>query len=378
MKPFIIGVGKAGCKIADLFLDEHQGILLDTDKLTLNYFKTRNRLLIGEKSVDGNGTGRNPQLGREIFDGERYRIVEFIDDVKKDFDCFFIFSSLGGGTGGGVSVLIEELKKSYTEPVYHVGILPSEEDPEKLIINFASCFKDIAREADSVLPVDNDLLKGRMGLLISLNKINTKIYNYFQNIFEVGEYTSALGSNVLGVQDVINTLEGVASVGLGVHEINLQPFSKREIDKPELIVALTAEAVTNTLFTFDAKDSKKALVIVSGPKRYMNFLGSIPARLWLEKNLNCMEVRGGDIPSPKKENFEVCIILSGIRKSERIRYLYQLGKILKNRGEYSTKMAEIYEKIKKVKKRLSTLEMDLNDISNNLKKIGEANENKKI
>lgn len=368
MRPFIIGVGKAGCKVADLFLNYHQGMLLDSDATTLSFFTRANKLLIGKKLVDGNGTGKNLELGREIFDGERYSIVEKIDEIKKDFDCIFVFSSFGGGTGGAVDVLIEELKNSYLEQVYHVGILPSEEDPEKLIMNFSDCFKDIVRQADAVLPIDNDLLKERMSLRVSLNKINKKVFHYFSNLFEVGEYVSTLGTNVLGVQDVINTLEGVSSLGLGVYEIIR---GKSYVDKPELVVALAGEATSRTLFPFEIKESQKALVIVSGPKRYLDFLGSIPARLWLEKTIKSSEVRGGDIPSPKKEDLEVTLVFGGIRKSDRLRYLYQLGKMLKSKEKYSEKIALIYEKMKSAKEKLVQLDKDFEEIYKNLKSIGE-------
>ncbi len=371
MKPFIIGVGKAGCKIADLLLPYHQGLLLDSDVTTLSFFRHPNKMLVGKKLVDGNGTGKNLELGKDIFDGERYAIVEKIDEIKKDFDCIFVFSSFGGGTGGAVDVLIEELKNSYIEQVYHVGILPSEEDPEKLIMNFSECFPRIAKQADAVLPIDNDLLKERMSLMVSLNKINKKIFHYFSNLFEVGEYSSSLGTNVLGVQDVINTLEGVSSLGLGIYEIGK---GKSYVDKPELVVALTDEATSKTLFPFDIKESQKALVIVSGPRRYLDFLGSIPARLWLEKTIESSEVRGGDIPSPKKENLEVTLAFGGIRKSKKIRYLYQLGKMLKNRGEYSEKIAIIHGKMKLARERLKKLEKDFETIYENLKSIGSEEE----
>jgi len=368
LRPFIIGVGKAGCKIADLFLSDYRGVLLDSDETSLSFFRHSNKMLIGKKLIDGNGTGKNIELGREIFDGERYSIVEKIDEIKSDFDCMFVFSSWGGGTGGAVDVLIEELKKSYTEQVYHVGILPSEEDPEKQIMNFSEGFKDIARQADAVLPVDNDILKERMSLRVSLNKINKRIFHYFSNLFEVGEYSFSLGTNVLGIQDVINTLEGVSSLGLGVYKIGNE---KSYVDKPELVVALADEATSKTLSPFDIKESQKALAIVSGPRKYLDFLGSIPTRLWLEKTIESSEVRGGDIPSPKKRNLEVTLVFGGIKKSDRVRYLYQLGKMLKNRGEYSEKIAIVHEKMKSAKEKLIQLEKDFEMIYDSLKSIGD-------
>ena len=79
------------------------------------------------------------------------------------------------------------------------------------------------------------------------------------NLFKIGDYRSReeLGKNVLGTTDVINTLSGVSTIGIGSYGLDDAEFSlskKREnIDRPELIVSLTKKAIENTLLHFDIK-----------------------------------------------------------------------------------------------------------------------------
>jgi len=357
MKPLIIGVGRAGCRIASLFLRKgvsrlnYEGVLLDTDKAHLKYYEHRHRLLIGEAIVDGNGTGRDLKLGRRIMAEEALRIIEHIDSVKDTMDCLLVISSLGGGTGGAVDVLIQEMKKNYMEPVYHVGILPSEEDVSRAFTNFSRSFKPVVAESDAVITVDNDTLKDGLRLRGQFNHINETVFWHLNNIFEVGEYIAPeeLGSNVLTASDVINTLNGISTIGVGKRKIEAED---EKIDKPEMVVALTEKAVKNTLAPVDFRSSKRALVVVSGPRKYLDFLGSIPSRLWVEKNIAGVEVRGGDLPG-NKDSLEVTVLLSGIRKSERLKYLYKLGETLESKQFEGS--GRVYEKMKVLLKKVEEL-----------------------
>ncbi|WP_457554670.1 hypothetical protein [Candidatus Pyrohabitans sp.] len=381
MRPFIVGVGRAGCKIASVFLREangrvpYQGVLLDTDSLTLAALPHRHRLLLGERFLDGNGAGYDLEMGRQVLDEGKYEVVELIDRVKEPFDCLLVVSSFGGGTGGGVDVLIEELKRSYMEPVYYLGVLPSEQDVERALVNFSESFKPIVAKSDAVFPVDNEALSEGLRVQGQLNAINEKVFRYFNNIFEVGEYRvrEELGSNVLGATDVINTLSGVSSIGLAGREVRSSGLfggGEETIDKPELVVHLTKKASEATLVAFDLAAAKRALVAVSGPRRYLDFLGSIPARLWIEKQLSG-EVRGGDLPASEKRSLEVTVLYSGIRRSERIRYLYQLGRMLAKRGEVSERFSRVFEKFKLLRRRIADFEALSDEIYEEMREIAQ-------
>jgi cell division GTPase FtsZ len=377
LRPFIVGVGRAGCRIANLFLLKgYKGILLDTERSDLVYFPYKYKSLLGEKFVDGNGTGKDLKMGRQIMDAEKYNVVDRMDQVKDDMDSIFVFSAMGGGTGGAVDILIEEFRKSYTEPVYYAGTIPSKQDYDNVLINFSENFKRLGASCHAMFPIDIDLLRGDRRLRGMYNVVNKRIFSYFFNLFQVGEYRSReeLGKNVLGTTDVVNTLSGVSTIGVGAYglddtEFRLSKARDENVDKPELVVSLTRKAVENTLLPLDIKDSKRAMAVVYGPKRYLDFLGSIPARLWVENNIGGVEVRGGDIPSAGKKNFEVMVLLSGIKKSERLRYMYQLGKMQKDRGMYSEKISRIFDRLDALNSKIADAGVDSRSIYDDLKSI---------
>ncbi|MEE8167424.1 MAG: hypothetical protein V3T58_00960 [Candidatus Hydrothermarchaeales archaeon] len=387
MKPFIIGVGRAGCRIADLFLtskEPYTGILMDSEDSDVKYFDYRYKLLLGDNVMDGNGTGGELEIGREIMEAEKYRIVDRMDSIKDEMDCILVISAMGGGTGGAVDVLAEELKRSFTEPVYCMGVLPSEEDPERAAINFSECFRNIVAKFDAVFPIDNDRLRGGRRLRPWYNHINKQLFWYFRKLFDIGEYKSKeeLGENVVTATDVTNTLNGICSIGIGSYVLREERsglFSKHleTVSKPELVVSLTEKAAADMLFPFEVGEAQKALVVVSGP-RSIDFMGSIPARLWVEKNIGGVEVRGGDIPSPDKKDLEVMVALSGVKRSERIRYFYQLGKMLKSRGTYSEKLSRIFDRLKALDGKLYSVEEDFRLIYDDVKGlVNEPMEEKK-
>lgn len=377
MRPFIVGVGRAGCRIANLFLLKgYTGILLDTERSDLVYFPHKFKTMLGEKFVDGNGTGKDLEMGRTIMDLEKYNVVDRIDAIRDGMDCIFVFSAMGGGTGGAVDILMEEFRKSYTEPVYYSGTLPSTEDPNSVLINFSENFKRLGASCHAMFPIDIDIHREDRRLRGMYNPINKKIFTYFFNLFNVGEYRTRedLGKNVLNTTDILNTLDGVSTIGTRAHgidesELRLFDSGDSDIDKPELVVSLTKRAVRNTLMPLDLKDTKKAMVVVYGPKKHLDFLGSIPSRLWVEENIGGVEVRGGDIPSAEKKSLEVMILLSGIKKSERLRYMYQLGKMQKNRGAYSEKISRVFDRMKALNSKIVSAEEDSKAVYDDLKGI---------
>lgn len=381
MKPFIIGIGRAGCKIASIFFEKsnakmpYNGVLLDTDRNVLSSFSHNYKILLGEGVVDGNGTNNDLELGREIIDSERIRIVEMMDSLRAAKDCFFVISALGGGTGGAVDVLIDELKKSYMEKVYYLGILPSQEDPKKLTINFSNSFKKILSSSHAIFPIDNDLMKAKLRLVGQLNMINLKIFEHFNHLFEIGEVMDReeLGGSFLSTSVIINTLEGISSLGFSSIPVGSRRdfglFNKGGNDstKPELVLKLTQECLDNFLLPFDLEGSKKGLIQVAGPMRYMDFAGSVPARLFLEEHIENIEFRGGDRPSLRKNELEVLLLISGIRKSDRLKYLFQTGKILQRGANNDNYDRILSERLKVLKKKLNETGKVVDLISRDLK-----------
>ncbi|MDP6612587.1 MAG: hypothetical protein QF673_01045 [Candidatus Hydrothermarchaeota archaeon] len=378
MKPLILGLGRAGCRIASLFFakENFTGVLLDTDRSELHHHRHKYRILLGEALLDGNGLGKNLGLGREVIEGETHRIVERLDSIGKGVDCYLVISGLGGGTGGAVGVLLKELKRSYTEPVYYAGVLPSREDHPAAMSNFGESFKEAWMNCDALFPIDNDSLKGKQRLRGAYAGINERIYECFSTLFEIGEYGYRRGNDgsVLSTRDVINTLSGLSALGLAASDprtLTMIESGETGIDKPEVVVSLTKEAVDSLLLSGGIEGSQKALVVVVGPKKYLDFLGSIPARLWVEKNISGIEVRGGDLLLHRRPSLEVMVLVSGMKKSMRIQQLYQIGKTQLDKDAFAGRLASTFERLDSLKKKVREVEEEFRDFYDALKGLKE-------
>jgi cell division GTPase FtsZ len=369
LKVFLIGIGRAGCRIANLFFSSQKenvsGVLVDTDEANLSFLKYKYRILAGRGILSGEGAQTDINLGREVFHADRYSIIEKITQLKEELDCFFVISALGGGTGGACGILLDELKKNFIEPVYYIGLLPSQEDIPAVTINATRGLKEAVKHCDAFFPVDMDLMKGTQRLIGNYGSINNHIFRYFQPLFQIGEFKGRgdIGENAVDFSDVVQSLKGLSVVGLKGQTFHEEP----NIDKPEAVISLTKSATQTTTLPLKLGDVQKALVVVLGDRKYLDFLGSIPARLWVEKSIGGKEVRGGDMPLGKKGEVEVMVLLSNIKKSEEIVKLYQKSEILKSTEVSLDNISAVVERINEIKTKLSHMEKELDETYKELK-----------
>ncbi|RMF90234.1 MAG: hypothetical protein D6733_04410 [Methanobacteriota archaeon] len=369
LKVFLIGVGRAGCRIAHLFLTSQKenisGVLIDTDEADLAFLKYRYRILASEGMLSGEGAGKDLKLGVEALVADQYGIIEKITRIKEEVDCFFVVSALGGGTGGAAWVVLEELKKNFIEPVYYIGLLPSSEDLPVVTVNAARSLRETVKHCDAFFPIHMDSFKDTLRLKGSYSSVNNRIFTYFQPLFQIGEFRGRrdIGENAVDFSDLVKTLKGLSVIGLGGQNLEVEPSS----DRPETVIMLTKKAMESTTLPVNLGDVQKALVVVLGDRRYLDFIGSIPARLWAEKKIGGREVRGGDMPLSKKGEVKVLTVLSEIRKSEEIVRLYQKSEILKGGELDLERLSEAAERIKEIGSGLAGLQRELGETYRELK-----------
>jgi len=370
LRVFLIGLGGAGCRIAHEFFKSGKnnisGVLIDTDLADLGFLKHKYRISAAEGVLGGESAMKDLEIGVEALQADRYHIIEKITDVKGEVDCFFLISALGGGTGGAAGVILEELKKSFIEPIYYVGLLPSTEDLPTVTVNAVKGLRESIRHCDAFFPVNMDTLKTTTRLKGNLSSLNRQIFRYFNRIFQIGEVKGKgdVGENAVDFQDFVQSLKGLSVVGLKVRNFKEDP----NMDKPEAVLALTQQAVKKTTLSVDPAHVNRALVVVLGDKGEMDFLGSIPARLWTERYIHGKAVRGGDIPLSKSGDVEVLVIFSEVKKSEEIAALYQKVSVLGKSTALVGNISEIMENIVSIKGKISELEGDVDATYNKLKK----------
>lgn len=368
MKAFLIGLGGAGCRIAHQFFEEDhlEGVLIDTDLSSLGYLKHRYRIPAGEGVLGGEGTQRDLELGLEVIGADRFSIVEKISRVKGDVDCFFIISALGGGTGGAAGPILEEMRKNFIEPLYHIAVLPSKEDLPTVQANASKALEALVPHCNAYFPVHMDSFKTSTRVKGNLKSINNRIYRYFTRVFSIGEFKGKgdIGENVVDFSDFVKTLKGLSTVGLEKVNLKEDPTA----DKPEAVIDLTRRAVNLTTIPIELKDVSRSLVTILGDRNVIDFLGSIPARLWVEKHIGKKEVRGGDMPLNERGVVESLVILSDIRKSREINILFQRSQTLSKKDAQLMNLQELVESLESLRAQSMEMSRTIEQTLDKLKK----------
>ncbi len=356
MKLAMIGFGQAGGKVLDKFLEYdnrtggdivNSAIAINTakaDLLGLEWVPEENRVLIGQTRVKGHGVGADNELGAQIAEEDIDEIQGAIDRVPvHDIDAFLIIAGLGGGTGsGGAPVLAKHLGQLYTEPVYGLGILPSNDEGGIYTLNAARSLQTFIGEADNLLVFDNDAWR-RTGESIegSYDEINEEIVTRFGLMFNAGEVDPGdeVGESIVDSSEIINTLRsgGIATIGYARQDLDVDrggllsrfTSSNNDIDtaeKTNRITSLVRKATLGRLtLPCELDGIERALVVVSGPPNHLNRKGIEYGRKWIEEQTGSMEVRGGDYPIRNAQSVACTVLLSGVTDVPRIKELQQVA-----------------------------------------------------
>ncbi len=402
MKVFLIGLGQAGGKIVDLFIEDdanskvqriYRGIAVNTarpDLKGIKHIPAKDRVLIGETIVGGHGVGANNKLGAKIAKAEIDKILTAIDLVGTgEVDIFMIVAGLGGGTGSGCApIIVKHLKRIFNEPVYVLGVLPTEAEGGVYLLNSARSLKTLSKYADSIILVDNSaFLKPGESLQTAYNWINSEIVKRFGLLAKAGEVgvSGVVGEMVVDASEINQTMTGmeICTIGYASEELPKAGFFKKafmgdnKIDqrKSARIVSLvTRAAKTRLLLPCDFRMVRRALIVVAGPPDELSRDGTESAREWLARNIAGGEVRGGDYPVPNSKYMAAVVLLAGVTGVHRIDSLFEKARIMqeamargmtpeesKKKEKTSQLMADIDD--------LEEEEIDIEDIEDLLKDL---------
>lgn len=235
MKLALIGVGQAGGKIVDRFIqyDKEHGaeivrgaVAVNTataDLRGLTHIPEDRRILVGQAEVKGHGVGADNELGAEVMERDLGEIQGALDSVPShEVDAFLVVAGLGGGTGsGGAPVLAKYLQRIYTEPAYGLGILPGSDEGGIYTLNAARSLQTFVREVDNLLVFDNDAWRQTSeSVTEGFAAINEQIVKRFGLLFSAGEIQPGndVAESVVDSSEIINTLAGGGISTLGYAE----------------------------------------------------------------------------------------------------------------------------------------------------------------
>lgn len=345
MRVGVIGVGQCGGRLADILAyhslwSRHQGICpfaiavnsAQADLLGLQTISKKDRILIGQTAMKGHGVGLRRHIGAKVAKQGLHTIMHTITEkVVHHVDAFLVIAGLGGGTGsGGLPVIASKLKQVYDEPVYVIGVIPSEDEGELMAMNTTESLQELDGVVDGILLFDNDVWKkeGR-SLETSYSMMNYELVKPLPLLLGAGETENkSVGIKVIDASDIMASWEGFAYIGYSELKAasaasKFRFFKKRtsidQLDPAMRCYTVIRNAATLRL-TGEAEIDKatKALMIIAGPPAELNMEGFSHAKNWLENAISTTEVRGGDFPIRGWDSVAGVVMLSGYSEIPRL------------------------------------------------------------
>lgn len=156
----VVGVGQAGSRLAETFYKKgYSACVINTSKQDLEFINIdESRKLLLEGSLGG--TGKDLDLGREIFFNSESQIEEFIYPTLEGQDMAYLTVSGGGGTGSSSVDSMVDILFSMGLPIGVIYVLPKQTDDAKSksnSIETLSRLADMTKEnkISSLIVVDN-------------------------------------------------------------------------------------------------------------------------------------------------------------------------------------------------------------------------------
>ena len=345
MRIGVIGIGQAGGRIADLLTyhsmwGRHQGIVpfalavnsAQADLLGLQTIEKKDRILVGQTVVKGHGVGLNRKVGAKTAKQGLHSITHAVTEKGvHHVDAFLVIAGLGGGTGsGGAPVIITRLREVYEEPIYLIGILPSEDEGKLMASNAIECLQEVDGIVNGILLFDNDVWKKEgLALQTSYSKMNYELVKPMPLMLGAGETANdRVGIKVIDASDIINSWQGFSYIGYSEMKAKSARdrflFFRKKNSMDQLSPAQRCYTAVRNAATLrltgecDIKKAKKALMIIAGPPDELNMEGFSHAKSWLEDSIATSEVRGGDCPIRGWDSVAAVVLLSGYSESTRL------------------------------------------------------------
>jgi len=351
MKLALIGFGNAGGKIVDeLVYHQHErdsefarAVLAinsaRTDLAKLDYVPPEKQLLIGQthEQVKGQGVGADPELGAVVTRQDLHELERALDDIPLyDVDAFLVVAELGGGTGsGGAPVLADVLKTKFDEPVYGLGVLPSDEEGGRPAFNAARSFQTFVESADNVILFDNDAWRGSDDSVgAGYERTNRELAKRLGTLFAAGNVDGEIAENAMDASDVRRTLGTGGMSTIAYAETGLAPSTVKErgllsrfrsngvgdeVDSAQKVSGLVRQAIQSRLTCpADVSSVERALIVISGPKAEFSRKGLERARRWVEQHTETMDVLAGDSPQADADHLAAVVVLSNPTTVERV------------------------------------------------------------
>jgi len=298
----VLGVGGAGNNTVNRLMESGvlgaECIAINTDMQHLNVVHADHKLMIGEKTTHGLGSGGDPKIGRAAIEESREKAKNLLSGA----DITFITAGLGGGTGTGAAPIVAEIARENGSIVVGVVTMPFKMERGRIEIAKLG-LTEMRRACDTVIVVDNNKLM-RLVPQLPLNdafKIGDQVLaNMVKGITETIAVPSLINVDFADFKTIIKK-GGVAVAGIG------------ESCAPNRAEEAVKNALSMPLLDIDYAGATGALIHVSGDE-YMsideaNRVGEIITEMMSD---DALVIWGARINPKLSGVLRVTLVLTGV------------------------------------------------------------------
>ncbi|MGA2161851.1 MAG: hypothetical protein ABSG28_06625 [Methanoregula sp.] len=373
MRIFAIGVGGAGCRIANaLYANDRksskvacvQALAVDIDSDTIAQMQALpERAKICFMDIEpGRSPGETETQPTKVDIGEI--MTRFQNRDEGETDAILICCGLGGSMTEVVPHLVAALRASVVEPIFGLVTLPILSEGGKRSAKAADDIENIAPLLDGTILFDNEtwskkiaarrdsLLAEESGWFgpygfgrnkpklsaqdITYKLLNQSIIRRISLILRAGEFRADGGIDlaevVMDSSEVLNTIMGggFITIGYAVEHLHQKPLAFLSRLRPadatmeqrkstERIIELAKQAIYQEVsIPCDMTSAAKALILVAGPSHEISMKGIMTVRKWIDRSIAGMEMRSGDYPVTNSEYVAIIVLLSGLENIPRL------------------------------------------------------------
>ncbi|HJJ48287.1 MAG TPA: tubulin/FtsZ family protein [Methanocorpusculum sp.] len=370
MRALLIGVGGAGCRIAETIMlhDVESGVrsvrsyIFDCDRAYINSIATydyAHKIVLTPvdpvKSNNDRGT-----------DFDVSHLADCFQDASVDeVDAVFVCAGLGGRMAELVPEFLRQLNETSPDPVFTILTLPGRNEGARVSARASETLAQIRKVSSANLIFDNETWMQRLedaghhkiGASTPIQSYYGQLNDYLSRQIslllragEFGETGVDSAEVVLDAGEVLNTLSGMDLVAIG-YALEKLPvvksgfFHKAKMEKYLLdeghqrtarIVELAKRAVYEDISVpCDLTSANKALILIAGPSSELSMKGFQTVRKWIDRSIKGLEMRAGDYPVPSTKYVGVIVVLAGIENVPRITELQEISQSYKSE-QYKT------------------------------------------
>ena len=216
----VIGVGGGGGNaVSNMYREgirDVSFVLCNTDNQALQKSEVPDKLLIGQNTTHGLGSGNVPEVGKAAAIESEGEIRKMLDDGTR---MAFVTAGMGGGTGTGAGPVVAKISKDMGILTVGIVTIPFVFEGRPKIVKALRGVREMAQNVDSLLVINNERLRNFKDMPIPLanRKADETLTIAAKSIAEI--VTTNLEQNV-DFADVDTTMRnsGVALISIGFGE----------------------------------------------------------------------------------------------------------------------------------------------------------------